>query len=696
MIKNRWIASFSDPSGGPPQDLDFSEWEGVSPIIADQVVAAFRDHAASSTRLGRETRRRQLNKLRRFLMQENTLPLSLDQTTTEALDRFRAFVEPVESTRTSDWRSGTDTVVHACEAAGRKPPKFPRYPWAKIRERNAPELALIPTLENPAAVAAPGPPSMNRRSRSLLAQTPTATVSTNVVTADVRPSILQPTSDRLEIVFPARGIDLTQRIDLSPWCALGKRVAIQFAAAFLDMHRLAACKSRVVGRSRGQKLLGFLLLLQTKPAGLDQLTIAQLAAFKQHLEALPGEQGRRKHWTYAKRVIEHACDAAKTPVPFMEQRPWAGAFRRDDGRSKILTVDQVGAVLRACIKEMTQILKEAEDPDYDGPTLPNLFPFIVAFTFATLFNPDTATGMRRGDVRPDLFGRTVVIGRKPRAGQDQEASFSSTDDHICSPPVIIANVEQLTRGLRDKLPAEDNAFVFVGRMQMLQRSLAEVVPYIKANSSMHHYYRDNFCEKHELELFTLRDIRATGAALINRLFGGDLVTAQALMNHMSADTTEGYVRRDAQFADEIRLADQMEKRARFVQTGGARDVRGQPSSVQSAATPGFACADPYSPPAHLCQEPGLCAAYAACLTCPLASVDRQCPSSLAFTLRLRNQIRSGHLDGVIGAHRWTAVWKPRLEALETVWLPQFEPAAHLAAKDIRDVFLVPFPDLANL
>ncbi len=694
-------AVFPAREGVEQQLVSFAPWARLGDVIALQVIAAFEERYASMTPTSRLVRRQYLNKLLHFLegLSGDERPASLDAVTSEHLVDFAAYVAPVKSTRTDDWAMATSIVTHACQAAGRTPPAFKRSPWTTTR----PAKTIEPPPEvAPDQVAPPPKPSaLGRKSRALLAGTPLAAIRTggdgdNLV--PLVPAIRHSGPATLAVFFPARGEDPAQEIVLSEWLALGSDFARTVAGIFLERHKSSGNKTRTTRSRQLRPLKSFLQKLGSgAPGTLAEISAAQLAAFKTSLDEVGSPDTRAKYWYLATTYVEDACTAVGRKPPSYDPNPWPGSFRRTEAKTEVITTEAVGAILKACIADMSATLREADEEGYAGPTLPDLLPFIICFTFWTIFNAETAVGMRRSDVKGDVMGRIALVGRKPRASQDQVASFAADDDHICSPPTIIANVERITSGLRERLPMGQRDYLFVGRMMEVQRTFAEVKPFALVDGGMQKWYRDRFCKKHGLEPFNLRMIRTTGGVIVNRLFGDDQKTAQLLMNHLSIDTTDAYVGREALRSENLRLADQMEKRQRFVRTGGARDVRDQPLAPQSAATPGFVCADPFDPPANLGQDAGMCAAYGACPTCPLASVDRLCATSLAFSLRLRNQIRDAHLEATVDPHRWTKVWKQRLKALDEVWLPQFGPSVRAAAAErIRDVSMVPLPDIQDI
>lgn len=692
-MNDRWSIVVNDQNGHREQVLNFENWTEISEEIADQVVAVFPAACTGGTELSRRVQFTQLNKLRVFMLMQpaSNRPARLDQVTSEFLIDFAQFIEPVASTRSSNWRIATSVIEHSCKAAGRRPPRYQKFPWAKARtraEKTTPEIASIEAVQ----LVPPNLPQ-GRKSRAHLvgAAIPEAA---NIVTFPTSPMITWLTDDSLIVSFPPFGNREAQTLDFSPWGYFGIEFAEQVARAFVAMNKNTGNKTRITRRLQTNKFLQYLLSSSDSPLTLDTISSNHLNDFKSYLDAIPSESTRGKIWHNATNLIEAACREAGRTVPHYVALPWTGAFRDGVGRQNIMTVEVVARLLQACIKDMTSVIEAAQDPDYEGPFLAELFPFIVCFAFWTMFNPEAATGMRLSDVGAELLGRVVLIGRKPRATQDQIASFSSEDEHVCSPIQIVKNVRSMTRGIRRALPSEHRDFLFVGRQQQVQVSYAEAQPYHLMNSAMMSYYRDNFCERHDLPSFSLRDIRATGAVIANKLNANDSTTVQTLMNHMDPATTDAYTRRNAHQDENARLADQIEKRARFVKTSRARDVRDQPLAPQSAATPGFVCVDPFNPPRDLGEDAGLCSAYGACPTCPLASVDRLCGISLSFVLKLRNQIQGALENPAVNPYRWATVWKPRLKALNENWLPRFESSAHAFAMErIGDVVLPPLPGL---
>ncbi len=685
---------------GDGDRLDFGLWLALGEPIALEVANAFILIFAHWKYSARVTGRRQLNKLWHFLnarKSEGAGIGSLADLSGSDMLRFKDFIDPVESTRRNDWSVAKKIVTQACAMAGRPAPAMEDHPWS----RKAPEWSAPKPVPTPAKVRTPGIASTatDARTRNRLASAPTTRTTTSggpeVARLDVAPSTLIDATE-IWVFFPARDGRPAHRQHFNDWWAESQAMAREVAAAVSSLKRDNAGSSITTWSAQARPLLRF-VTTQPSAKGLQALhamTAAQLHDFKAFIDK--GDVATRgKIWRVATSIVSHACKSAGRTSPHFVDNPWPGHAVRAPTKTKSVTIEHLGMILRACLSDMQETLRKAERPDYPGPYLPELFPFIVVLALWTAFNPETVMGVRRSGVRPDMLGRFVIVGHKGRSPSEQSANFSTTDDHPCAPKSVIANVEAITRPLRHRLPPDEGDLLFVGLMREAWRATALVKPFLGCKSMQSHY-RDAFCEAHGLEKFSLQQIRATAATVINRLFGGDLKLTQVLMGHMRIETTDDYVREEGRRLEEERLADQMEKRVRFARSRGLTEVRDAADAPQSAATAGFVCASPFESPASLGQEGGMCAAYGACPTCPLASVDRRCPTSFAYVLRLRNQIVNARNDPEVSPQRWISVWKPRLAALDERWLPSFaSEVASAAARGVWDVKLAPLPDLGD-
>ncbi len=674
---------FPGTDGSGDQVLVFDLWLSSGHVVALEAATAFAHEFRSYSPIALQTARRQLNKLRLFV--EKTKVASLSLLSEGDMTAFATALTPVASTRVKDWSVARRVIAHACRARGHEPPLSEDHPWARKAEAWVqPETPAAQRLSGAGSAVEPPGGTVRPRAgaaRSRLAAIPLARMvvsASNVTELDPAPTISH-VEESLEVFFPARGEHKAHRQDFSDWLAFDPAIAMEVARTAINLKRSVSPKGVTTWRRQSRKLLAFLKAEAREPGG-KVTSIADLTELAMLRFLISIDKGavatRSKVWRTASGIVKHVCLGRKRPVPYHARNPWPGHGARGPTRTTALTVSTVAAILRACSEEIAATMQVAQAPSYVGATLAELFPFVVALTFWTLFNPEVAYGIRRDDIRTEVLGRFAIVGRKGRSPDVQVATFPSSDDHLLAPKKVIGNLLTLTAPLLGKLPPGERVYLLVGRVREEQRAKALVQTYATVAPSMISFYRDAFCGKHGLDNFNLQQIRTTGAVICNRLFGGDQKITQVLMNHLDISTTETYAGREARRIGDERLADQMEKRNRWARSGGTRDVRDLPSAPQNAATPGFVCADPFDPPPQLGQERGgLCAAYGACPTCPLASVDRRCGMSLALVLRLRNQLLEAHGGDRVQPHRWSSVWKPRLRALEDRWLPSFEGAA---------------------
>mgnify|MGYP003587978495 CR=1 FL=1 len=586
----------------PDQMFQFKNWNELGGPLAFQVASAFVACFAKNSYLTRDVKRGNLNKLYRFVSTRGIKTLT-DITDDDVRD-FRKFLEPVLSTRVTDWSTARSVIDHAFAAAGKTAPKMETAPWARKPEEWAPpakEHLRAPTSSNQTEGAGRKPSTArSQHPRARLAElsvTKVDGVSEGAVSRlDLNPSIIEAGGGRM-VFFPARGSAPAHRQDFTDWWLFNRGFAKEIMSVTIALKRNNTQKSLNTWRTRCRYLLSFLkqLPVTERPRSFSDFSAAQMLAFLSFIDK--GDvAARTKNWRAATAVIVHACNAHSKTAPAFPVNPWPGHAARQPAATQPLTASEIGAILSASMRSMSATLSSADQAGYEGVTLAELFPFLVTLAFWTLFNPETVAGIRRSEVRSDLLGRFAVVGFKGRSTTDQVATFPSSDDHPCAPKAVIQNIEKITRPLRGRLPPDKRDYLFVGLVRQAQRSKAMVQAYPDVGAAMISYYRDGFCKEFDLKKFTLQQIRVTGAVIVNRLFGGDVKTTQLLLNHLHIGTTDSYVRRDARRVEAERLADQMEKRSRFVRSGGARDVRDQPEATQSAATPGLICADQFFPP----------------------------------------------------------------------------------------------------
>jgi hypothetical protein len=631
-------AVFHSAAHSEAQKISFSNWQERSEF-AETLIPAFEKVSGHVAKISRSVRKSQLNQFLYFLNKvdpQNRIKSPNDLKPEHPL-LFKAFLDQSgtdESTRRRVWSTFRLVAMEIlaqshCDESGREAILIPLSPWPKAGRRG-PHVKAVRRV------------------------------------------------NALQAVFPRGGGEAPQTLDFTPWRERGE-FGIELVKAFTKINYHLNPSTRKVRRVQLGAFLRFLDHTDPKKkiATVTDFTTGHVRSFKEFLDKTNAiDRTRKKVWAVFRAVVSEMVAQANEArgsnhqIP-IAKTPWPGASRRGV-HTKAMSIGDAGRLLRACLVDMKSTMQAAArfGPHYQGPSVAELVPFIVTLAFWTNFNPDTVVGIKLSNIRPPVLGRIAIVAEKGRSNRDQVATFPQDDTHLCSPPVLVRNIIQLTSVLRDRCTSRIKDHLFIGRI-LNTNSISEIEAYAYINSATQSHHRKIFAVKHGLKVFSLQKIRTTGARISNAMFGDDVKTTQILLNHLSVNTTDDYTQEGAKAREALNLADQMEMRNRFVRTDGARDPRGQPTAPQSAATPGFVCADPYNPPQELGQEPGMCAAYGACPTCPLVGVDRTCPTSLALVLRIRNQLKSAAKNPDTDPYRWTRIWKPRLNAIEQRWLPMF-------------------------
>lgn len=395
-----------------------------------------------------------------------------------------------------------------------------------------------------------------------------------------------------------------------------------------------------------------------------------LAALIEHLDESSKDSG------YCMKTWKVICDCLKSSSDFklsarLPGHPWAGVEQATGVKTPSLTVGEIAAFLRAAMKDIEEIRAVYESPSAlnRGPKMSELLPFVIGLSILTLFNPSVVAEIKLPEIGKLPDGRMRLVGKKYRSGGDVSGTFIG-DSEVVSPQSLIELLTKITLNLRPMAHAEVRDYLFIG---VTNRATTQrhIQAFTKLSPATLFHFNWAFSKRHGLRRFNFRYFRVSGANVITAITGGNVKAVQAVLNHRSSSSTEEYTRVGLQASGEKQLADQQEKRIRFVRTGGARDIRDQSDGAQQAATPGFSCADAFNPPEYLDQEPGMCAAYGGCPDCPLAGVDFTSPVAFAHILRLRNQIIEAHQAHRFSPDRWIRIWKPRLRAIEEIWLPRF-------------------------
>lgn len=687
----------------PPEGLDvaqvltFPRWNAMPGDCCREVVDAFiaiYPKAAPSTR---SIAAGFLNKLQLYIRSREYH--SLLMITPVDVEMLQSHVGRTISTRAHVWTVIYRVLRHTFSAAGLRAPQMESHPWSPRRGPFHQAQPCEPAHLPDKSAATPFALSRNRggasgpKRRSLLAGQ-SATPIHSAAPLGTHTPHLQDTLGHFRLYIPARGRYDSAHFDFSDWRTFNSHLAKEI----VDYGLLQICHLSLptikLWRSRCKTLLDYLRAVPTAHVlqSFSQVTASIMNGYRDFIDR--GTVPRRaKWWRNARAIVIFFCQRNNVAIPPHQRNPWPGHGARGPVATRPMTTVATSELLAACATELNRLETSCRDPNYCGPTLQELYAPLVLLTFWTMFNPETVVAIKCTDITPSSPDRIGVTGVKGRSSREQYATFAAVDHHPCSPSSVISLLHRLTAPIRERVEPTLHDYLFIGRV-LSSKAKAHLQTFDRISSSTMLYYRNAFCEQHSLQHFTLQQIRETGAVAAMRLLGGNQKAVQALLNHESIDTTSTYIQRDTRRLENVALADQMEKRARYVRSRGKRDLRDTAGGTESAATPGFVCADPFNPPPELDQPHGMCAAYGACPTCPLASVDIRCATSLAQVLRLRNQIAAARDDSRMEPVRWVEIWRPRLLALEDHWLVLFDvETVRSAAAAIWDIRVPEIVDL---
>ncbi|WP_353163336.1 hypothetical protein [Salinisphaera shabanensis] len=330
-----------------------------------------------------------------------------------------------------------------------------------------------------------------------------------------------------------------------------------------------------------------------------------------------------------------------------------------------------------------------------GPITRNFYPdsnIIIAamlmVAIKTAYNPSVIKGLSFSDIEEiDSLGdrRLKISPYKARAKSKQPKSFPISQD-FKNPAMVISLVGKWTTRLRQSAPMQyrNNVFMFKpakkGNDGIISGDDHDWKPALK-----------RFVASNNLPSFlSFKNLRATTLDIAHQQFGGDIRAVQVIGGQKKIDvidkhyTSDGMRQRNNEY-----LATNMSLRTRTVDTGGLIDPRAEPDySDKAAATPGWACMDPFDSPVIGERQGRLCRAYGACPGCALAGL-RHTPYALARALQLKGAMMDAQAQ--VSPHRWLEVWARRLERLNEFWLPMF--TNERLIEDARQLFLPPLPPL---
>ncbi|SAL52344.1 hypothetical protein [Caballeronia concitans] len=372
-------------------------------------------------------------------------------------------------------------------------------------------------------------------------------------------------------------------------------------------------------------------------------------------------------------------------------------------------MEDLPSYLRTFIGNCSWSFTQIRDAFY--PSARGLIPFVILDAIASAYNANTVREVRLDDfhyirdLSPTLAweerdagdeperkhdaenmvaSALMMNALKPRAGKRQPVYFPIDEDYD-NPHFILQFVTEWTNKLRllARGPTAQKLFIFYAKVKVVSSfSGADGL----TDPSTANYALRRFREDHQLEYFTLDNIRPTILDLAFRLFGGDIRLVGAQANHGNVDTTSGSYQTEGEKRRQFeRLGKLAAVRNRWRETAGTIDPRDHTEEFdRDCATPGWTCLDPYDSPYSLKGK--LCSSYGMCPACPLGNVNLNSPLSCAYTLALLDAVNTAQQS--VHPSSWIKRWGPIQQKLIHKWVPSF---SSQAIKQARRINLPPMP-----
>jgi hypothetical protein len=312
-------------------------------------------------------------------------------------------------------------------------------------------------------------------------------------------------------------------------------------------------------------------------------------------------------------------------------------------------------------------------------TIEHLSAFFLAIAIQTAGNPDALRRLRRDCQSPHpLDERRVMIDwGKPRAGHKvkraQRRSFDSRrpyaapnliDRLLTMTEPLAAQAAPLDRDLLFLIKSEKTRTVGVVPMATLGVVIKRFIE--RANARIAIWNRAAPERRREpLPDFAAAFLRGSAATQVYTASQGDLIAAQALLNHTRIDTTERYVRGP----EAKRLQTETIVRAQALMIGW---VMGEPGGKAEAVPVSMRVTAPFG---HDCLNPlggdtpgKPCSRLGACLRCPglVIPLDAQ---HLARILQAIGALETARRT--LDSARWELIYAPSYRILVNDILPDF-------------------------
>lgn len=266
--------------------------------------------------------------------------------------------------------------------------------------------------------------------------------------------------------------------------------------------------------------------------------------------------------------------------------------------------------------------------------------------------------------------RTAVQPGKNR-GAPYRRSFPVDDLDFASPSSILSFMIEWNRRIRVRAGIySDCVFIFMTKEGVVKAFATATLEGRSGDSKWIHHLKE-FCKRHNLPDFNLRELRQTSLDFARLISDEDIREISALKGGSSASVLEFHYRSDAaESRAQATVGELQAHKERHVRGGGKSHHLGAQSKDITAATPGCSCADPYDSPIPGEVVGKLCGAFGCCPACPHGSPELGSAHALARLLQLRAALMDARLN--LPMVRWIARYKRPLDVLEQSWLPLFD------------------------
>lgn len=302
------------------------------------------------------------------------------------------------------------------------------------------------------------------------------------------------------------------------------------------------------------------------------------------------------------------------------------------------------------------------------PDARDLVPFVIFLAIESGLNPTTLFEMNWSDIDAvEILGERMIRlgGTKWRASEDPLVPIPAARIEP-----ILDVLRRLTRIVRETVneSLKDRLFLFnrIYGTNPAGRGIGSNDRGIIHSDASWWLGLMKFCLDHELQPFTLSQIRATIGDEI--AFREGIVVSSQVLGHQNLRTTDNhYVSDGTRWREAEYLGNAMLLRDRWFMTNGKIDPRRRrltPRMDRGAATPGFYCFDPHDSPWPTQRKGRLCTAYGRCPSCPLAAADIHDPAAVALYQSLRIAIFDA--QGRIAGEAWLARYGTVLADLDAL------------------------------